>query len=62
MQIEELPEQPGLLEQLLGGLSARAEIAALTARMLAPLAPLIRAELANRGALGALYCSRVPVM
>ncbi|MGD0073635.1 MAG: signal peptide peptidase SppA [Candidatus Binataceae bacterium] len=62
VQIEELPEQPGLFEQLLGGLSARAEIAAITARMLAPLAPIIRAELANRGAMGALYCSRVPIM
>ena len=62
VQIEELPEQPGLAEQLFGGLSARAQLGSATMRLLAPWWPLLRAELARRGALGALYCSRFLVM
>jgi len=62
VQIEELPEQPGLAEQLFGGLSARAQLGSATMRMLARWWPLLRAELARRGALGALYCSRFLVM
>jgi len=62
VRIEELPEQPGLIEQLLGGLSARAEFASISARLLAPWWPLLRAELARRGTLPALYCSRFLVM
>jgi protease-4 len=62
VQIEELPEQPGLAEQLLGGLNARAQLGSATMRLLAPWWPLLRAELARRGALGALYCSRFLVM
>lgn len=60
--IEELPEQPGLIEQLLGGLSSRAELGSATMRLLAPWWPLLRAELARRGPLGALYCSHFPIM
>jgi hypothetical protein len=62
VQIEELPEQPGLAEQLLGGLDARAQLSSMTARLLARWWPLLRGELARRGALGALYCSRFLVM
>ncbi len=31
-------------------------------RLIAPWWPMIRAELAERGGVGALYCSRMPVM
>ena len=62
VQIVEMPEQPGLLEQLLGGLSSRTQLGPATMRLLAPWWSLLRAELARRGALGALYCARVPIM
>lgn len=62
VQIEEFPQQPGLAEQVLGGLSSRAQLGSATMRLLAPLWPLVRAELAKSGALGALYCSRFLTM
>ena len=62
VEIEELPEQPGIAEQLLGGLDSRVELGSTVTRLLAPIWPMVRAELARQGALGLLYCSRYLVM
>ncbi|HTY55181.1 MAG TPA: signal peptide peptidase SppA, partial [Candidatus Binataceae bacterium] len=62
VEIEELPEQPGLAEQVLGGLSSRVQLGGATMRILSRMWPLMRAELGKSGALGALYCSRLLVM
>jgi protease-4 len=62
VEIEELPEQPGLAEELLGGLNSRVELGSTMTRLLTPIWPMVRAELARQGALGALYCSRFLVM
>jgi protease-4 len=59
----ELPQQPGLLQQLLGGqLGAQAPLSAYLARAPQPLIWMAREPLATHGAFGAAYCPLVPVM
>lgn len=62
MPVVELPVPPGLFEQILGGFGARSELGSTMLRLIAPWWGMVRAELAERGGLGALYCSRLPVM
>lgn len=62
VEIVELPEQPNLIEQLLGGdFDARASIG-LVVSWLRPSQWIARMAMARRGAFGAAYCPLAPVM
>jgi protease IV len=62
VEVVELPEQPGVLEQVLGGdLDARVSVSP-GARLLRPWNWLVRTALARSGAFGAAYCPLAPLM
>ncbi len=62
-QFVELPQQPGLVQQLLSGqLGTRASFNACLAAAPQPLIWMARQSLATHGALGTAYCPLVPVM
>jgi protease-4 len=62
VQIEELPEQPGLFGKLLSGQIYGAASQWQPPRALAPLLWMVREALTRRAEIGQVYCPVVPVM
>ncbi|HUY27138.1 MAG TPA: signal peptide peptidase SppA [Candidatus Binataceae bacterium] len=61
--IEELPEQPGIVQALLSGrVNAAHALAANPADALEPLAKMIRAAISGSAGFGAAYCPIVPML
>jgi len=60
-KIEELPEQPGLLQSLLAG-RVTAAFSPSPARALAPVVRMLRSMLSGYSRFRAAYCPVVPVM
>ncbi|MGH7248358.1 MAG: S49 family peptidase, partial [Pseudomonadota bacterium] len=61
--IENLPEQPGILQTLLSGRVAAAyALGANPARALEPITKMIRAAIDGHAGFGAAYCPVVPML
>jgi protease-4 len=61
--IEELPEQPGIIQALLSGrVNAAHALSTNPARALEPIAKMIRAAIDGHGGFGAAYCPVVPML